>query len=412
MFTFLHASDLHLDTPVRSVTGHGIPDLVAETLRDASVLAWDALVDAAIAHGVDFVVLSGGVYDGPEVGLRAQLCLRDGLGRLGAAGIRSFVVLGRTDSAPPGWTALDDWPPGTHLFAGSGAAGQPVESVTLEVGGETVTLHGVSNAARDLADDVIGRFPSRRSKGFHIGVLHVGHGAGAPEIPAMQAKAIDYWALGGSHRTVTHADNPWIVEPGTLQGRSVTDAAERASHGAYLITVDGGRVSKPQHIALDLVRFAVTSVDITEMVTVTELIDRLQEAADPGAHDGRSVVMRATVTGSGPLHDDVVDPAKAAKLTKVLNSSANAVPFTWVDGIDWRTRPTIDLDEVRQGTDFLSDLLATADATGEEDDWRLNLPRLPTDVARFLENPPAPGDPEVASRALDLALNEFAGGQS
>ena len=98
-------------------------------------------------------------------------------------------------------------------------------------------------------------------------------------------------------------------------------------------------------------------------------------------------------------------------MLKVLNSSSGSTPFTWVDRIEWRTRPTIDLDEVRQGTDFLSDLLATADAPIGDDDWRTGLPKLPVDVARLLESPPRPDDPDVASRALDLALNEFAGGQ-
>lgn len=411
MFTFLHASDLHLDTPVGAVAGHYMPTSVAENLRDASILAWDGLVDAAIAHGVDFVVLAGGIYDGPENGLRAQLCLRDGLARLGAAGIRSFVSFGHSDAAPPGWTAVDAWPEGTHVFSGSGRAGSPVESVTFEAGGETITVHGVSNAARDLPDDIVSRFPASSAKGFSIGVLHIGHGTGAPAVADLRSRAIHYWALGGSHNAAVHGSEPWIVEPGTVQGRSATSVSERGAKGAYLITVDGGQVAEPRPVVLDLVRFVTTSVDISELHTVTELVDRLQEASDPGAHDGRSVVVRATVTGSGPLHEEIVDPANTAKILKVLNSSAGSTPFSWFDSIDWRTRPTLDLDEVRQGTDFLSDLLATADAPPDADDWRAALPKLPADVARLLDHPVHPADAAVASRALDLALNEFAGGQ-
>ena len=56
-------------------------------------------------------------------------------------------------------------------------------------------------------------------------------------------------------------------------------------------------------------------------------------------------------------------------------------------------------------------LLATADAPIGDDDWRTGLPKLPVDVARLLEVPPRPDDSDVTSRALDLALNEFAGGQ-
>lgn len=411
MFTFLHAADLHLDAPVASVTARDLPSSTVEALRDASILAWDALVDTAIAHGVDFVVLAGGLYAGPEHGLRAQLCLRDGLTRLDAAGIRSFVVLGHDDAAPPGWTAIDGWPDGTHVFGGSPPSGQPVESVTFEAGGETVTVHGVSNPARTLPDDIVARFPTKPGKGFHLGVLHAGHGAGRLPLTELASRSIGYWALGGAHSPTVHAREPWIVEPGTVQGRNA-DSADRGGSGAFLVTVDGGRVAEPQPLAVDLVRFVTASVDISALGSVTELIDRFQAATDPGRHDGRSVVANLVVTGSGPLHDELVDPVKAAKVLKVLNAGAASSPFTWVDAVDWRTRPVLDLDEVRQGTDFLSDLLATADGSPGADDWRSLLPSLPTDVARYLAEPIDPADSDITSRALDLALNEFAGGQA
>ena len=67
MFTFLHAADLHLDAPVAAVTGRHLPAATVEALRDASILAWDALIDTAIAHGVDFVVLAGGPLNRPKL---------------------------------------------------------------------------------------------------------------------------------------------------------------------------------------------------------------------------------------------------------------------------------------------------------------------------------------------------------
>ena len=411
MFTFLHAADLHLDAPVASVMARDLPAGAAEVLRDASILAWDSLVDSAIAHGVDFVVLSGGLYAGPDHGLRAQLCLRDGMTRLAAAGIRSFVVLGHDDAAPTGWTAIDGWPDGVHVFGGSPPSGSPVESVTFEVGGETVTVHGVSNPARSLPDDIVSRFPSKASKGFHVGVLHVGHGSGRLPLGELASRSIGYWALGGAHTPTIHSRDPWTVEPGTVQARN-TDASDRVGSGAFLVTVDGGKVAEPQPVAVDRGRVTTATVDITDLHTVTELIDRSQAATDTGTHDGRSVVANLVVTGSSPLHDELVDPATAAKVLKVLNAGANSSPFTWVDWIDWRTRPVIDLDEVRQGTDFLSDLLATAEGAPGADDWRSALPSLPADVTRYLTAPIDLAGSEITARALDLALNEFAGGQA
>ncbi len=411
MFTFLHAADLHLDTPVTGVAGRNLPPATGETLRDASILAWDALVDTAIAHGVDFVVLAGGLYAGPDFGLRAQLCLSDGLARLGAAGIASYVVLGHDDAAPTGWGAIDGWPDSTHVFGGSPPSGQPVESVTFEAGGETVTIHGVSNPARPLPDDILSRFPAKPTKGFSIGLLHVGQGPNRLPVTELTTRSIGYWALGGARTPTVHHRDPWVVEPGTVQGRNRGDG-DRGGPGVQLVTVDSGRVTEIQSLAVDLVRFVRATVDITSLQSITELVDRFQAAVDPGHHDGRSVVAELVVNGSGTLHDELVDPTAAAKILKVLNAGAATTPFVWVDHIDWRTRPALDLDEVRQGTDFLSDLLATAEGAPGTEDWQDHLPTLPNDVARYLDTDLDLTSGEITARALDLALNEFAGGQA
>ena len=59
---FLHAADLHLDTPFTSVGGY--PDRVGAALREASLEAWEALVQTALDRRVAFVVLAGDIYDG------------------------------------------------------------------------------------------------------------------------------------------------------------------------------------------------------------------------------------------------------------------------------------------------------------------------------------------------------------
>lgn len=411
MFTFLHAADLQLDSPVTTVGGRGMTEGAIEVLREASLHAWDALVDAAIAHAVDFVVLAGGIYEGPDRGLRAQLRLRDGLARLDAAGIRAFVVLGEHDAAPQGWAAIDEWPALTHVFGGP--AGEPPTSVTFEAGGESVTVHGISHAAREVTEGAVDRFPAQPGRGFHIGVLHAPVGPHTTtSVTDLQGRGMHYWALGGMpEHTVHHSGKPWVVHPGTIQGRSILPA-QQGPKGAVLVTVDRGEASAPRLLELDLVRFTTATVDLSDLSTPAELIDRLQEVGDPGEHGGRSVVYRAVVRGSGPLHDDLLEPGRRAEVLAALRTSTGSVPFSWLDRLDWRTRPSLDIDEARQGTDFLSDLLATAEVPPGADDWRTGLPKLPTDIARFLDSPPDLADSAVAARALDLALNEFAGGQA
>ncbi len=90
--TVLHTAELHLDAPF---TGLGrTPPPIAAALRDASLAAWDALVDHALAHDVAALICAGGLCGGLEHGVRGQARLRDGLARLVAGGIAVAVALG------------------------------------------------------------------------------------------------------------------------------------------------------------------------------------------------------------------------------------------------------------------------------------------------------------------------------
>src|ERR1039458_9878131 len=68
-FSFVHAADLHLDTPFKGI-GSTAPH-VAEQLREASLAAFDSLVDLCLERRVAFLVVAGDIYDGPERGLRS-----------------------------------------------------------------------------------------------------------------------------------------------------------------------------------------------------------------------------------------------------------------------------------------------------------------------------------------------------
>ena len=61
-FRFLHAADLHIDSPLRGLGRYeGAP---VEALRVATRTAFENLVQLAIDEAVGFVVLAGDVYDG------------------------------------------------------------------------------------------------------------------------------------------------------------------------------------------------------------------------------------------------------------------------------------------------------------------------------------------------------------
>ena len=116
-FNFVHAADLHLDTPFEGL-GRVRPDLAAR-LRDASLEAFDTLIDLTLGRGAEFLLLAGDVYDGADRGLRAQLRFLRGLKRLATDGVKVFVVHGNHDPLD-GWSAIREWPPNVTVFGADG----------------------------------------------------------------------------------------------------------------------------------------------------------------------------------------------------------------------------------------------------------------------------------------------------
>jgi DNA repair protein SbcD/Mre11 len=433
-FSFVHAADLHLDTPFKGI-GSTAPD-VAEQLREASLTAFDSLVDLCLERRAAFLVVAGDIYDGPERGLRAQLRFRDGLARLSAAGIPSFVVHGNHDPVETGWSALgDNWPELVQIF-GAGT----VRAVTVEIDGvPAATVQGISYAHRREPENLAQRFARVAGPGLQVGVLHCnvqGAASGYADyspctLDELVSIGLDYWALGHVHTRMIlsgrkHSDEPWIVYPGNLQARS-PKASERGPKGAMVVHVRGGRVADVEPVGCDVVRFDVAQLDIAGVADLAVLRGRLSDAGRDRltAAEGRSLVLQGQLVGKGELHHDLRRPGSLPDLLVALREDFDDdEPFCWWDSIDDRSRPAIDVDEVRSGSDFAADLVALADELSHKladedgaladlaDELSDGLPgalRQQRALERLLDSASAPAG-ELVDRALAVALAALDGG--
>jgi len=96
-FRFLHAADIHLDSPLYGLSRYeGLPD--AE-IRGATRAAFDNLVQHAIDEAVDFVVISGDLFDGDWKDMGTGLYFARAMGRLDQARIPVFLLAGNHDAA-------------------------------------------------------------------------------------------------------------------------------------------------------------------------------------------------------------------------------------------------------------------------------------------------------------------------
>ncbi len=366
---FVHAADLHLDSPFVGMKA-AAPDNVARALHDATFAAYENIIELCIDESVDALLVAGDVYDSADRSLRAQLKFVDGLNRLDDAGIRSFVCHGNHDPLD-GWEARLDYPPGCTRF------GAEFEAVPVfEHEPQRAVVHGISYPTRDVYDNLVPRLGTVDPNTFSIGLMHANvegnadHAAYAPcSLADLVFSGISYWALGHVHtRQVLSDRSPTVVYPGNSQGRHPNEPGAR---GVYLVDVDDDGTVNLDFRAVDTVRWERPALDISDMATEQDLIDGLHqgmEAALEGS-TGRSVVVRIALSGRGPLHGSLRQPNFIEGVVDTLNGEwAERSPFAWCERIEDDTAPPFNREERVEGSDFLSEVLKTADRAKEDPD--------------------------------------------
>ena len=312
---------------------------------------------------MDSLLVAGDIYDGADRSLRAQRAFIEGLQRLDATGIRSFVCHGNHDPLD-GWEAQLSYPHGCHRF---GADFEAVPVFPDEP--ERALVYGISYPTRDIYENLVQRLGEVDSSAFTIGLLHAnvgtntGHTAYAPcSLDDLVRSGINYWALGHVHtRQVLHKPAPTVVYPGNSQGRHPNESGAR---GAYLVEVDAaGAVSLRFH-ATDTMRWERMTIDISGMETEQGLLNEIDDAVQhlqDGAQ-GRSVVARITLNGRGQLNQSLRRPNAVGDFLEVVNEEwAGQQPFVWCERIEDETGAAIDREALRAGEDFLAEVLRTAD---------------------------------------------------
>jgi DNA repair protein SbcD/Mre11 len=134
MFKFIHAADIHLDSPLHRLDVYeGAP---VEELRQAARKAFDNLVALALRERVAFVVIAGDLYDGDWKDYNTGLYFVSLMSRLVEADIPVYIVAGNHDAASKITKSLR-LPEGVVLLASHAP-----QTVTLD--GVGVAVHGQS----------------------------------------------------------------------------------------------------------------------------------------------------------------------------------------------------------------------------------------------------------------------------
>lgn len=347
MFKFIHAADIHLDSPLRGLERYdGAP---VERIRLAARRALENLVQLALSERVAFVVIAGDLYDGDWRDYNTGLYLVSQMARLRDAEIPVFVIAGNHD-AHNTMTRTLRLPGNVHLFAPDSAQTQ-----VLERWG--VAIHGQSYATSAIKEDLSRGYPAARKGLFNLGLLHTcydgreGHEPYAPcTLDGLRGKSYDYWALGHIHkRELLHQAAPIVVFPGNVQGRHIRETGPK---GCMLVTVrEGHPRCQLEFRALDVLRWERVEYSAAKAESATTVLDEIG-AALRRLHrqsDGRPLAVRVDVAGASPAHE----PLMARRQHWINEIRALALDIDadtlWIEKVNLRTTPH--LSALARGTD-------------------------------------------------------------
>ena len=357
MIKFLHAADVHLDSPLRGLESY--PGAPAGRIRLATRRAFENLIELAIAEKVDFVLLAGDLYDGAWPDYNTGIYLARQMARLHESNIRVVAIAGNHDAEnkmtlrlrlPGNVTPLTTDKP---------------QSLALEDLG--VVVHGQGFATQKVIEDLSRSYPQATRGLYNIGILHTcaggdeGHGRYAPcTVPGLVAKGYDYWALGHVHNRQMLNERPFVAFPGNTQGRH---ARELGPKGCLLVTVEGDETSV-EFRRLDVVRWVLCEVDASGAGSDEELADLAAgQLAGLLAEESpdRLLAVRVVFTGASPIHDRLSSMAEKISWEVRNQSIQFGDDRLWVEKVQVRTTPPRASSSVGDGpikelTDFLGEL--------------------------------------------------------
>lgn len=354
---FVHAADLHLDSPLRGLERYeGAP---VELAREATRSAVKNLVDLCLREDAAFLLVSGDLFDGDWKDFHTPLFLVSELARLKTKNVRAFVVLGNHDLQSELVPHIR-WPDNVTVFGAHRAD-------TCILHEFSTAIHGRSYARPAVSENLAASYPPPSPDHFNIALLHTNaagsagagdHASYAPcKVEELRACGHDYWALGHVHGHQVLATSPHVVYPGNLQGRN---ARETGAKGAVVVDVEDRRVSSLRFVPCDVMRWA--RIDIAAEVAdgPRELVEKVRVAVASEAEriGGRALAARVTVRGACEAHAILARVEDRARFIADLRAAARDVSDrAWIEKVQIETSSLVDVDTLRAARDLVGDLL-------------------------------------------------------
>lgn len=310
MVRFIHAADLHIDRSFEGLSSLQGRLPFEGVQMNQRVLT--NIVDQALEHQVDFLLLVGDTFHQHRPSLQTQHHFIREMERLARAVIPVYLTFGNHDHYDPQryWFAF---PENVHVFTSEKVA--TFEGRTME--GDTYAISGFSYHRPHIPEEKVLEFPQRKPVAYHIGLFH-GEQQGAHYAPfsvsQMQGKGYDYWALGHIHVPTILSRQPLIQYSGAPQGHTIK---ETQAGSVCLVELQKGQsVSRSVPVAMVLWQEAVVDLGgIYELNAALGKIRGLLPTAD------QPILVRLQINNADDLPNEFQQRAHSGELAHFLNDS-------------------------------------------------------------------------------------------
>ena len=368
MFKFIHAADIHLDSPLKGLEKYeGAP---VELLRSAPRRALENLIGLALKEKVDFVLIAGDLYDGDWRDFGTPLFFLNQASRLREAGIPIYLIAGNHDAASKISKSMP-LPDHVKMFAADRAH-------SIEHPGLEVVIHGQSFAHAKVTEDLSLNYPAAVPGCFNIGMLHTtvdgreGHDRYAPSsLSTLKMKGYDYWALGHIHQREILCEKPLIAYSGNIQGRHIREPGVK---GCLLVEVDRDFHTAVQFKPLSTVCWELLSLDVGGTDEPDDLIQQIRSGLEqrltsrsqdtslsdsnhPAVAGGSTLALRVQLQGATQLHQQLLAQQDdwIARIRGLANEVSGGMGELWIEKVLIQTH----LPKASAGTAVWQDAAAT-----------------------------------------------------
>lgn len=272
--TFIHAADLHLDSPFKGLSH--LPEAIFSDILNSPFHALDRLVTLAIEKQVDFVLFVGDLFDNERQSLKAQIHLRESFERLNQSEINVYLSYGNHDYLNGNQFRVE-FPANVYSFPD-----ETISSFNYEKDGqELATIYGFSYENKAVLKNKSLEYSIKNKNiPFHVATLHgsvasnTEHDTYAPFLLSDLTKQdFDYWALGHIHQRQVLCETPYVIYPGNIQGRHRNEANEK---GCYHVTLSK-HSSKAIFLPLQSIQFKSLNINLTDSKTITDIEKTLKK---------------------------------------------------------------------------------------------------------------------------------------